>query len=198
MIDCGTAKSWNCYSNKCILLQKYILFFTAAQVFFKPFWVLLSNQIKKVNRCFVQFWALFVYFWRSFWGLGVSFNKKILDLLMCTINFSFGSTAISFQFQVSPIWGLFLKLFRPFRAIFQNPRGYLSRSLRIFLEFGLDLTLLVMGGVLKTHSLRRSRLRIFLNSNHSANFLDFSYFVITELLKTFESNWCTKHRRAVF
>ena len=111
----------------------------AAQVFFKPFWVLLSNQIKKVNRCFVQFWALFVYFWRSFWGLGVSFNKNLLDLLMCTINFSFGSTAISFQFQVSSIWGLFLKLFGPFRAIFQNPRGYLSRSLRIFLEFGLDL-----------------------------------------------------------
>ena len=40
-----------------------------------------------------------------------------------------------------------------------------------------------MGGVLKTHSSRRSRLRIFFNSNHSANFLDFSYFVITEFLK---------------
>ena len=103
---------------------------------------------------------------------------------MCTINFIFGRTAISFQFQVSPIWGLFLKLFRPFRAIFQNPRGYLSRSLRIFLEFGLDLTLLVMGGgVLKTHSLCRSRLRNFFNSNHTANFLDFSYFVNRQLLK---------------
>ena len=74
-----------------------------------------------------------------FGGSGSVSTKKFLDLLMCTINFSFGSTAISFQFQVSPIWGLFLKLFRPFRAIFQNPRGYLSRSLRIFLEFGLDL-----------------------------------------------------------
>ena len=39
------------------------------------------------------------------------------------------------------------------------------------------------GGVLKTHSSRRLWLRIFLNSNDSANFLDFSYFVITQLLK---------------
>ena len=47
------------------------------------------------------------------------------------------------------------------------------------------LTLLVMGGgVLKTHSSRRSRVRLFLNSNDSANFLYFSYFVITQLLKT--------------
>ena len=39
------------------------------------------------------------------------------------------------------------------------------------------------GGVLKTHSLRRLRLRNFFNSNHTANFLDFSYFVITQLFK---------------
>ena len=64
--------------------------------------------------------------------------RKNLDLLMCTINFSFDSTAISFKFQFSPIWGLFY-LFGPFRAIFQNLRGYLSRSLRLYLELGLDL-----------------------------------------------------------
>ena len=36
---------------------------------------------------------------------------------------------------------------------------------------------------LKTMRNRRSRLRNFFNSNHTANFLDFSYFVNTQLLK---------------
>ena len=52
----------------------------------------------------------------------------------------------------------------------------------ILVKVRVVLTLLVMGGgVLKTHSSRRSRLRIFFNSNDSANLLDFSYFAITQL-----------------
>ena len=39
------------------------------------------------------------------------------------------------------------------------------------------------GGVLKTHSFFRSRLHIFFNSNHVLKCLDFSYFVILQLLK---------------
>ena len=63
---------------------------------------------------------------------------------MCTINYSFESTAISFQFQFSPIWGPFFYLFGPFRAIFQNLRGYLSRYLRLILELGLDQSAYLM------------------------------------------------------
>ena len=39
------------------------------------------------------------------------------------------------------------------------------------------------GGVLKTPSFFHSRLHIFFNSNHVLKFLDFSYFVILQLLK---------------
>ena len=53
-------------------------------------------------------------------------------------------------------------------------------SLQIQLDRWHQLLILL---VLVTHSLHRSRLRIFFNRNHSANFLDFPYFVIIQLPK---------------
>ena len=46
-------------------------------------------------------------FFGAIFGVGVKFKKHFWSLLMLTINFGFGSTALSFCFEFSQIWGHF-------------------------------------------------------------------------------------------